>query len=294
MKYILLISFIFLIQISNIKSQNKEELLQEAIRELNENRNISAIELFTKYIDLEKSNSIAYFGRAKATYWVWRLRNEEDSCLLKNYLADIYTSYALDSTNSDCNYWIAENIEKTRNPEKALEYYCRAIRYYKESENYFRSRAYCYMDLGEFKKAINDFKVANKLVMSEYDKDMRKVLTEGNFSDISLCYAKLENLKLATAYIEKSIRSNPTHHSYQLYYATFLTLQNKPEESLKIYKSLIKKNPYLGIAYLFVGNIYNLQYKENLAQMYYAKAISMGFEVNENTKNIKKQIDMLM
>ncbi|TAJ15676.1 hypothetical protein DMA11_00275 [Marinilabiliaceae bacterium JC017] len=273
-----------------VKAQSNDELLETAIKALDKGRNVTAMDLFSSYIEKEKSNPTAYFGRAKATYWVWRLRDQEDSTLLKSYLSDIYTSFELDSTNSDCNYWIAENIEKSKDLNNAITYYNRAIKYDGERERFYRSRAYCYMNLGLFSKAIEDFKLSNKLL----DKDIKKSLEEDNFSKMSLCYAKIDNFNQAITSIKKSIKSNPTNNIYRLYYATYLALLDKPQKSLKTYNHLITKNPYLGIAHLFIGNIYNNENKKELAESHYSKARELGFEVNEKTKSIKNQVDLLL
>jgi tetratricopeptide (TPR) repeat protein len=278
------------------EAQNKEAILNEALTALDNGRKLTAIDLFSNYIELDNNNPVAYFGRARAAYGVWRLRDKEDSEMYKTFMTDIYTSFNLDSTNSDCNYWIADNIEKARDLKVALSFYCRAIRYNKERERFYRSRAYCYEDLEMYSNAIEDYKTSNRLLNHEQDIVTQKRLKEDNNAKMSLCYAKIDDVNAAITSIKKSIKSNPKNNLYQLYYANYLTSKDlkNSKKSLSIYLKLINKNPHLGLAYLFIGNLYNMKGNQELAQEYYSKAKQMGFAVNEKTMNINNQIDLLL
>ena len=210
-------------------------------------------------------------------------------------MSDIFTSFKLDSTNSECNYWIAEEIKKSKDLNNAISYYTRAIKYDGKREQFYRSRGYCYANLGMFLEAIKDYKVSNRLLKKHSDHVMKKRLKESNYRTMSWCYAKTNNIKDAIITIEKAIKSNPTNIISQLYYATYLTLEDttNTRRSLNIYNNLIQKNPDLGLAHLFIGNIYSLEGNQKLAEEYYMNAMLIGIEVSEKTKNIKNQVDLI-
>ena len=290
------LTFIFLLSFTiTIYSQSNDKILDKALKAQKNMHNTKAIELFNQYLEKDTTCLNAYFGRAKAYYWVWRLRGKEDLTLYKKCFSDIKSSLLIDSTNCDLNFWIAENIALPKGENIALPFYNQTINHCQKNEKHYRRRGHCLMNLRIFDLAVKDFEMSTKLAenteMTEID---LKVIKESNLTDAALCFAKLENYEQALISSKQAIKLNPNSNINHIYYATILSCKGELKRSEKIYKSQLKKNASFAIVYLLLGNIYNEMNELDKAEEYYKKAMQMGIVVNSETKLIKNQIDLFL
>jgi tetratricopeptide (TPR) repeat protein len=291
MKTILIVLF-QLMSFSAIISQNSaKDVYSQAKKAEEGGQNISAIKLFSKAIKIDGTNAKAYFGRAKAYYWVWFLRKKNDATLYSHFVSDLNKSIQIDSTDSECNIWMAEETDIKYDAK--LKYYNRAIRYCHNNETYFSHRATCLMRLDKFQEAINDLNKALSLSINENDDAQRKVSKENYWKDQALCYAKLHDYERAEEKLQKAIKSNSTEYLYYIYLSTIETLKGEYTLSIKQLNDILYKNKYYVVAYLWLGNIYKKMNDIQLAEKYWTLAQLNGIEVNDTTKDIDKELDYL-
>jgi Predicted N-acetylglucosaminyl transferase len=273
-KLLFIISQLLITQL--IFSQNNPKgLYLLAEEKQNNGQNITAIELYTEALKSDNSNAKAYLGRARSYYIVWLVRDEKDSAIYYNFLRDINRSIQLDSTDCECNFWVAEKTKLTY--DSAIKFYNRAIHYCNNNEAYFSHRAFCLMHLNNFQLAINDINNALRLTKDRTDPDMKKSLIEDYLCYRAICYAKLNNLKMAEKDLNKAIDSNDTEHTFYLYLGTVKAMKGEYNQALDLFKGIIRKNPLVAVAYLFIGNIYNKINEPKLAEEYWSIANSIGY-----------------
>jgi tetratricopeptide (TPR) repeat protein len=286
----LLFFIIYLFIVESVYSQNdSHRLFLQAEKAENSGQNTTAIDLYSRVLKQDSLNAKAYLGRAKSYYWVWSLRDKNDSLLFNNFLFDLNKSFQLDSTNNLCNFWLAEKTGLTN--KQALDFYNRAIRYCTDNEAYFSHRAICLMHLGQFELAIEDINRANKLSNKRTDLVMKISLKEDYLGYRAICYAKLNNLISAERDLDKAIESCNTKHELYLYLGTVKALEGEYNQALEIFNGIIKKSPYVAVTYLFIGNVYNRINEPKLAENYWLTALDKGIQLNNRNKDINYQLD---
>lgn len=288
MRFLTCIIHLLIVELAYSQS-NSSDLYLRAEKARNNGQQITAIDLYSQALKLDSSNAKAYLGRAFSHHTVWLARNNKDDVIYHHFLFDLKQSFKLDSTNDLCNFWIAS--ETGLSHSKAITYFNRAIRYCKDSEAYYSRRANCLLHLGQFQLAIEDINQAIKLTNNRSDLDLIKSLKENHTCFRALCYAKLNNFKLAEKDLNKVIESGCTKSEPYLYLGTIKALSGDYPQALEIFRKIIDRNPYVAVAYLFIGNTYSKMDEQELAEKYWLIASNKGIRVDNNNKNINNQFD---
>lgn len=288
MRLLILIIHLLIVELA-YSQNNSSDLYLRAEKADNSGQHITAIDLYSQALKLDSFSAKAYLGRAMSYHTVWLARNEKDNVMFHNFLFDLKRSFQLDSTNSLCNFWIATETGLTHS--QAITFLNRAIRYCKDNEAYYSRRANCLLHLGQFQSAIEDINQEIKLINKQSDLDLIKSLNEDNTCFRALCYAKLNNLKLAEKDLNKVIESGCTKSEPYLYLGTIKALRGEYSQALEIFRKIINRNPYVAVVYLFIGNTYCKMNEQALAEKYWLIASNKGIRVDNNTKNINYQFD---
>ncbi|MGL5125601.1 MAG: tetratricopeptide repeat protein, partial [Fusobacteriaceae bacterium] len=215
-----------------------------------------AIESYTRAINLDNKNKIAWFNRS-ITY----------SEIGENFKA-LNDLFQIIKINKECDKvfnMIAHIYFLEKKTDKALEYYDKSLKVNKDSKEAFYGKIDIYLSLGkndEVRTLLDDFVLKNEnedKVYCIYSQIIREI-----------------NIKEALKYIKRAIILSPSNYEYYCIKGHIEIAMNRREDALKSFKTSLNINTDNHILHHDLGllNFELKNYEEAL--IYYKKAIKLN------------------
>ncbi len=291
MRYILILIVLLFVKFATAQN-DKEQWFIKAEKAFDYGQDLTAIELYSKCIQIDSMNAKAYLGRARSYNVLWNARQQRDSFCYFEYKKDAYKAFELDSTDAFCNFWMAQNMGLSN--EVAIDFFDRAIRYSKNEEQYYAGRGYCFIKLKRFEQALADYIMAYKLLYKSENADGLETMLAYYACLMGICHAKLGDFKEAEKNLLKAINYKPKDNLYHLHLGTIKSIQGDYQKAIEIYRKILDRNPEMAVAYLFLGNVYQVLNEPKLAEEFWSLAIDKGIKLNSSNREINNQLDYFL
>jgi tetratricopeptide (TPR) repeat protein len=218
-----------LIQAKREQDYSFENWYYKGLKEFEEENYPAAITYWTKALDKDSKDSVTYYNRAKAYYYLKQYESAIKDC---NKAIELNPDFAKAYNNRGVNY------AELKHYQKALEDYNKTIELGTNSAPVYANRGSIYYNLKDYKKAMNDF---NKAI------DLNPKFAPA-FCNRGLVYKTFGDYKKAINDFNKAIDLNPK--LAQAFYNRGLAyhLSKDYKRAISDYESGIE----LGVNYIYV------------------------------------------